>query len=178
MAWLFLLVAGAFEIGFTTCLRFADGFKNAPWTAGFFICASLSFVFLDLATRNGLPLGTAYAVWTGIGIAGTWSSILVTHLAFLKRVKAGKEQRTAYRMPGAPFTDYLALAFFAIVVISNLTSASGRWTLALFAVVVVAMIIGWYAVRGRIDGSLMDEILDNDEDEDSIEELSDDFAAA
>ena len=40
------------------------------------------------------------------------------------------------------------------------------------------MIIGWYAVRGRIDGSLMDEILDNDEDEDSIEELSDDFAAA
>ncbi|MFR0591377.1 amino acid permease [Bifidobacterium thermophilum] len=114
----------------------------------------------------------------GIGIAGTWSSILVTHLAFLKRVKAGKEQRPAYRMPGAPFTDYLALAFFAIVVISNLTSASGRWTLALFAVVVVAMIIGWYAVRGRIDGSLMDEILDNDEDEDSIEELSDDFAAA
>ena len=64
------------------------------------------------------------------------------------------------------------------MVISNLTSASGRWTLALFAVVVVAMIIGWYAVRGRIDGSLMDEILDNDEDEDSIEELSDDFAAA
>jgi multidrug transporter EmrE-like cation transporter len=71
MAWLFLLVAGAFEIGFTTCLRFADGFKNAPWTAGFFICASLSFVFLDLATRNGLPLGTAYAVWTGIGAMGT-----------------------------------------------------------------------------------------------------------
>lgn len=114
----------------------------------------------------------------GIGIAGTWSSILVTHLAFMRRVKAGKETRPDYHMPGAPFTDYLALAFFTLVVVSNLTNTSGRWTLALFAVVVILMIIGWFAVRGRINGSLMDEILDNDSDEDSLEELSDDFAAA
>ena len=114
----------------------------------------------------------------GIGIAGTWSSILVTHLAFMRRVKAGKETRPDYHMPGAPFTDYLALAFFTLVVVSNLTSTSGRWTLALFAVVVILMIIGWFAVRGRINGSLMDDILDNDSDEDSLEELSDDFAAA
>lgn len=71
MAWLFLIVAGGFEIGFTTRLRFTEGFRNAPWTAGFLACAVASFVFLDLATRTGLPLGTAYAVWTGIGAMGT-----------------------------------------------------------------------------------------------------------
>ena len=96
----------------------------------------------------------------GIGIAGTWAAILVTHLAFLKKVKAGEEARPAYRMPGAPFTNYLSLAFFAIVVLSNLTSTSGRWTLALFAVVVIMMVAGWYAVRGRIRGDLLDEVID------------------
>ena len=98
----------------------------------------------------------------GIGIAGTWAAILVTHLAFLKKVKAGEETRPEYRMPGAPYTNYVSLAFFAIVVISNLTSVSGRWTLALFVVVVIAMVIGWFYVRGRIDGNLLDEMLDAD----------------
>lgn len=56
----------------------------------------------------------------------------------------------------------MSLAFFAIVVISNLTSASGRWTLALFVVVVIAMVIGWFYVRGRINGNLLDEMLDAD----------------
>ena len=51
--------------------------------------------------------------------------------------------------------------FFAVVVLSNLTSASGRWTLAMFAVVIVAMVAGWFYVRGRINGDLMDEMLDD-----------------
>jgi len=70
MAWLTLLLAGAFEVGFTTCLRFAEGFRNPWWTAGFFVCASLSFFFLERAARS-IPLGTAYAVWVGIGAVGT-----------------------------------------------------------------------------------------------------------
>ena len=70
MPWLILLLAGAFEVGFTTCLRFAEGFRHPWWTAGFFVCASLSFVFLERASRD-IPLGTAYAVWVGIGAAGT-----------------------------------------------------------------------------------------------------------
>ena len=95
----------------------------------------------------------------GIGIAGTWAMILVTHLSFLRRVRTGKEQRPAYHMPGAPFTNYLSLAFFIVVVASNLTSASGRWTLALFAVVVVAMIGGWFAVRGNIRADLLENMI-------------------
>lgn len=64
-------------------------------------------------------------------------------------------------MPGAPYTNYISLVFFAVVVLSNLTSAAGRWTLAMFAVVVMAMVAGWFYVRGRIDGNLMDGMLDD-----------------
>lgn len=98
----------------------------------------------------------------GIGIAGTWTMILITHLAFLRRVKKGEEERPAFRMPGAPVTNWLAIAFFVFVVLSNLTDPSGRWTLALFAVVLVAMVAGWFYVRGRIKGDLMDKMLDAD----------------
>lgn len=94
-----------------------------------------------------------------IGIAGTWAAVLVTHLVFLRRVKDGTEVRPEYRMPWAPWSNYLALAFFGVVVLSNLTSSSGRWTLALFAVVVVLMVAGWYRVRGRIRSDLLDDVL-------------------
>lgn len=97
----------------------------------------------------------------GIGIAGTWAAILVTHLAFLKKVKTGEEIRPDYHMPGAPYTNYISLIFFAVVVLSNLTSAAGRWTLAMFVVVVIAMVAGWFYMRGRINGDLMDEMLDD-----------------
>ena len=45
--------------------------------------------------------------------------------------------------------------------LSNLTSAAGRWTLAMFVVVIIAMVAGWFYVRGRINGNLMDEMLDD-----------------
>ena len=70
MPWILLVVAGVFEIGFTTCMKKSDGFRQPAWSAAFVACAVLSFVFLALATRR-IPLGTAYAVWTGIGAAGT-----------------------------------------------------------------------------------------------------------
>lgn len=70
MAWWLLLGAGLFEVGFTTCLRYADGFKNLPWTAGFLACAFISFTLLDRAVRV-IPLGTAYAIWVGLGAVGT-----------------------------------------------------------------------------------------------------------
>ena len=70
MSWLVLLVGGVFEIGFTTCLRYTDGFRNVPWTLGFMVCAAASFLALEHATKV-IPLGTAYAVWTGIGALGT-----------------------------------------------------------------------------------------------------------
>ena len=70
MAWVWLVIGGLFEVGFTTCLRFVDGFRNIPWTIGFLVSVTLSMGLLELAART-IPLGTAYAVWGGIGALGT-----------------------------------------------------------------------------------------------------------
>lgn len=70
MAWLYLIIAGVFEIGFTTSLKLSDNFSNKGWAVGFFVSISLSFYFLNKASQV-IPMGTAYAVWTGIGAVGT-----------------------------------------------------------------------------------------------------------
>jgi quaternary ammonium compound-resistance protein SugE len=70
MAWLLLIVGGLFEVGFTTCLRFIDGFRSLPWTIGFLASVTLSMGLLERAARD-IPMGTAYAIWGGIGAAGT-----------------------------------------------------------------------------------------------------------
>jgi quaternary ammonium compound-resistance protein SugE len=69
-AWLILIIAGLFEVGFTTCMKLSEGFTQIKYTVGFLIFASLSFLFLNKAVAQ-IPLGTAYAVWTGIGAFGT-----------------------------------------------------------------------------------------------------------
>ena len=71
IGWIYLFIAGLFEIGFTTSLKLMDGHKNIPWSIAFYVTVILSFGFLQEATKS-LPLGTAYAVWTGIGAAGTF----------------------------------------------------------------------------------------------------------
>lgn len=70
MAWMFLITAGIFEVAFTTCLKLSNNFTNAVWSIGFAISITLSFFFLNKAIQT-IPLGTAYAVWTGIGAVGT-----------------------------------------------------------------------------------------------------------
>lgn len=70
MNWLLLIVAGLFEVGFTTCLSLSKNFTEWKWIIGFFVCMTLSLIFLNKAIQT-IPLGTAYAVWTGIGAAGT-----------------------------------------------------------------------------------------------------------
>ena len=70
MAWFYLIIAGLFEVGFTTSLKLSDNFANKEWAALFFISITLSFYFLNKAIQV-IPMGTAYAVWTGIGAVGT-----------------------------------------------------------------------------------------------------------
>ena len=70
MAWFWLILGGLFEVGFTTSLRFVDGFRNAPWTIAFLVSVAISMALLELASRS-IPMGTAYAVWGGIGAVGT-----------------------------------------------------------------------------------------------------------
>jgi quaternary ammonium compound-resistance protein SugE len=70
MAWLTLFLAGLFEIGWAIGLKYTDGFSRlwpSVWTA---LAMFISVVLLGLALKE-LPVGTAYAVWTGIGAVGT-----------------------------------------------------------------------------------------------------------
>jgi quaternary ammonium compound-resistance protein SugE len=70
VAWSSLIIGGLFEVGFTTSLRFVDGFRNPGWTAVFLVAVALSMGLLELASRS-IPMGTAYAIWSGIGAVGT-----------------------------------------------------------------------------------------------------------
>lgn len=70
MAWLYILLAGLFEVGFTTSLKLSEGFTRLWPTCIFILLAGLSFLFLSLSLKD-IPLGTSYAVWTGIGAFGT-----------------------------------------------------------------------------------------------------------
>ncbi|MBN9033914.1 MAG: QacE family quaternary ammonium compound efflux SMR transporter [Rhizobiales bacterium 63-7] len=69
MAWFLLLIAGLLEVGWSVGLKFTDGFSRPIPTALTVISMVASVVLLGLAVKT-LPLGTAYAIWTGIGTVG------------------------------------------------------------------------------------------------------------
>ncbi|MCA9473677.1 MAG: quaternary ammonium compound efflux SMR transporter SugE [Nitrospirales bacterium] len=70
MAWLYLFVAGLFEIVWAVSLKFTDGFTRLWPSVGTVVAMGISMVCISFALRS-IPMGTAYAVWTGIGAAGT-----------------------------------------------------------------------------------------------------------
>jgi len=78
VAWLSILAAGLFETGFAVSLKMSHGMTRLWPTVWFALCALLSFGLLTLALRH-LEVGAAYAVWTGIGAAGT----AIVGMAFL-----------------------------------------------------------------------------------------------
>lgn len=70
MAWIYLICAGLFEVAFTTSLKLSNNFTHRWWSLLFFVSISLSFYLLNKAIQT-IPIGTGYAVWTGIGAVGT-----------------------------------------------------------------------------------------------------------
>ena len=70
MAWLLVVIAGFFETGFAVLLKQSHGMSRLGPTIGFAVCALISFALLTVALRH-LEVGPAYAVWTGLGAAGT-----------------------------------------------------------------------------------------------------------
>ncbi len=70
MNWIYLLLAGVFEIGWTIGLKQMNDHKNLLWTVIFYISIITSFYFLKLALK-ATPIGTAYAIYTSIGAIGT-----------------------------------------------------------------------------------------------------------
>ena len=69
MAWFYLCIAGAMEMVWSTCMKLSDGFTNLKFSVLTVVGMIISFALLAQATKV-LPLGTAYAVWTGIGALG------------------------------------------------------------------------------------------------------------
>ena len=70
MAWVVLFVAGLFEIGWAVSLKYTEGFTKL-WPSVVFVVSMLASVYLLAVAMRSLPLGTAYAVWTGIGAVGS-----------------------------------------------------------------------------------------------------------
>jgi quaternary ammonium compound-resistance protein SugE len=109
MAWVILIVAGLFEIGWAVGLKYSEGFSR-PWpTVATAAALVASMMLLGLAVRS-LPLGTAYAVWTGIGTVGT--AILGIVLF--------QEPMTALRVG---FIGLIALGIFGLKAVSVAGSA-------------------------------------------------------
>ena len=79
MAWIYLIFGGFCEFGFTAFLKMSDNLTKPLPSTGFFILASVSYLFLYLGMKT-LPMGTAYAVWTGLGAFGT----VIIGLVFFK----------------------------------------------------------------------------------------------
>lgn len=104
MAWFWLILGGLFEVGFTTSLRFVDGFRNVPWTLAFLVSVAISMALLELAART-IPMGTAYAVWGGIGAVGT----VLVGIAF-------------FNEPSTPIRILLILAIVAAIAGLKLTA--------------------------------------------------------
>ena len=108
MNWIILIIAGLFEVAFAACLgkaKEATGTETIFWYVGFLVCLSISMVLLVKATQN-LPIGTAYAVWTGIGAIGT---VLVGIFIF-------KEPATFWRLF---FISTLIMSIVGLKVVSN-----------------------------------------------------------
>ena len=70
MSWFWIFIASLFEISWAVGLKYSQGFTQLKATVFTIITMILSYVFLSLGVKN-LPIGTAYAVWTGIGAVGT-----------------------------------------------------------------------------------------------------------
>ncbi|CAL65004.1 DMT family transporter [Christiangramia forsetii] len=108
MNWILLIIAGCFEVAFAACLgkaKEATGMEATYWYIGFVICLAISMLLLVKVTQV-LPIGTAYAVWTGIGAVGT---VLIGILVF-------NEPATFWRMF---FISTLIASVVGLKVVSN-----------------------------------------------------------
>lgn len=90
MAWIYLMIAGLFEIVWAFAMKQSDGFTRPAATAVTIAAMIVSFVLLSLSMKS-LPLGTAYTIWTGIGAVG----------AFVVGIAVLGEQASAMRIIAA-----------------------------------------------------------------------------
>ena len=94
--------------------------------------------------------------FASIGILATWGIIMLSHLLFVRSAARGDVVRPGFRLPFSPYSQILTLAFLGFVVVMMAFDEVGRITLLALPVIVAAMVAGWFAVRRRIDSSVME----------------------
>jgi L-asparagine permease len=103
---------------------------------------------------NGVVPEKAFEIvlnMAALGILASWGAIVLCQLKLYRWSKQGILLRPSFRMWGAPYTGYLTLLFLAaVLVLMACDPPIGTWTVATLAVIVPALVVGWYAVRSRV----------------------------
>jgi len=95
--------------------------------------------------------------FAAIGILATWAIIVVCHLLFVRKTRRDGLERPAFRLPFSPYTEIATLVFLAAVVVLMGFDETGRITLLALPAIAVALVVGWFAARKRIDMRAFDE---------------------
>jgi L-asparagine permease len=113
------------------------------------------FIYLVGVFLNLLLPHEAFEITTelsAVGIIGMWSMIMIAHLAMRRAMDQGRIDRVPFRLPGAPYTNYLTLAFLLIVLAMTwFNGETGRIVILCIPAIVAALIIGWRAARRRVE---------------------------
>jgi L-asparagine permease len=103
---------------------------------------------------NGIVPSKAFEIvlnMAALGIIASWGTIVICQIQLYRWSKRGIMTRPSFRMWGAPYTGYLTLAFLVgVLVLMALDPPIGTWTVATLVLIIPALIVGWYAVRGRV----------------------------
>ena len=124
--------------------------RGVPY-GGIFLTAGVGLFGVIL---NLLFPGEAFEIvlnMAALGIIASWATIVICQLQLYRWSQRGILERPSFRMWGTPYTGYLTLVFlFGVIVLMALDPPIGTWTVATLVVIIPALIIGWYAVRGRV----------------------------
>ncbi|WP_030064195.1 amino acid permease [Streptomyces natalensis] len=108
---------------------------------------------LGVGLNAWLP-GQAFEIVINIaalGVVSTWVTIMICHMVFVRRSRAGLVERPKFRLPGTPVTDIATIVFLlGVIVLMWFDKPVGRQTVMLIPVLAAALVGGWYAVRGRV----------------------------
>ena len=117
------------------------------------ICLTASIGLLGVVL-NGVVPAQAFEIvlnMAALGIIASWATIVICQLQLFRWSQRGEMVRPAFRMWGAPYTGYATLAFLAaVLVLMAFDKPVGTWTVATLVLIIPALILGWYAARGRV----------------------------
>ena len=125
--------------------------QGVPY-GGIMITAAISVLGVVL---NAIVPAQAFEIvlnFAAIGIICSWGMIVLCQIALVRRARRGELERPAFRMPLAPVSGWVTLAFLvAVLILMAFDNPVGTWTIGSLVVIIPALIVGWYACRGRIN---------------------------